>query len=284
MGLLAPTALALDSALRTTAISQIEILGVSLTANAESILRRVAENREVPIRFHAINESAFAGVGAKGSHVPNAALARLYLPQLVDGRVLYIDGDTLVRRDVGDAFRMSMNGHCIAGVRDFSTLKKEVKFQSGRSWVDRARVGDIVAPLPVESYINSGVLLIDCGAIRRERGLAEAMLDFEYADRYPLVDQDYINELFKGRILHLNPSWNASWGRQKQQVSWTRELGYSGDEVKREPARIVHYHGAEKPWRKLPRNRWKRSFSGVLAYRIALRNFQKRFPEVSFDR
>lgn len=282
MGLLAPTALALDSALRTTAISQVEILSVSLTAKAESILRLIADKREVPIQFHVMDDSAFAGVSAKGSHVPNAALARLYLPQLVDERILYIDGDTLVRRDLSEVFRMPMNGNLIGGVRDFSSLKKEVKFQSGRSWSAREAVEHIVTPFPVESYINSGVLLIDCAAIRRENDLAEAMLKFDYADKYQLVDQDYINELFKGRILHINPSWNSSWGRQDLQTKWARKLGYTGSEVKQEPAKIIHYHGAEKPWRKMPRERWKRSFRAVLAYKVALRSFQRRFPGLSF--
>ncbi|GHB14410.1 glycosyltransferase family 8 protein [Salinicola rhizosphaerae] len=282
MGLLAPTALALDSALRTTSVSQVDILGVSLTLAAKNILHRIAGEAKTRLVIHELEESSFTGVTYKGGHVPNAALARLYLPHIVDERVLYIDGDTLIQRNLRSAFDISMGGSLIAGVRDFSRLKKECKFQRGRSWSTRSEVEAIVSPSPIESYINSGVLVIDCAAIRREPTLADDMLKFERANKYSLVDQDYINELFKGRILHLNPSWNSSWGRHHLQARWAKELGYSGEEVRRESARILHFHGAEKPWRKMPRERWKRSLRASLAYKVAFYQFKKRFPDLSF--
>lgn len=282
MGLLAPTALALDSALKTTPVTQVDVLGVSLSLAAKDILHRIANEAETCLVIHELEASSFAGVRCKGGHVPNAALARLYLPHIIDERVLYIDGDTLVQRDLSLAFNVSLDESLIAGVRDFSRLKKECRFRRGRSWSIRSEVETIVTPSPIESYINSGVLIIDCAAIRREPSLADDMLRFERADKYSLMDQDYINELFKGRIKHLNPSWNSSWGRHHLQARWAKELGYAGDEVRKESAHILHFHGAEKPWRKMPRERWKRSLRASFAYRVALYQFKKRFPDLSF--
>ncbi|QUS35214.1 glycosyltransferase family 8 protein [Falsirhodobacter algicola] len=284
MGLIGPTALSLWSAIRSTpSLGHVEILDVELTEAARDILRRIAGPAGVAITFHAMQDSDFDAARHKGRHVPKAALARLFLPRLVEDRVLYIDGDTLVRRDLAEAFTADLEGKPLGAVRDFGCLQGLDRVRRGKSWSHREVTEQLVAPFPVEDYFNSGVLLMDCAAIRNEGTLAQDMITFDRAQEYRTVDQDFLNELFKGRVKHLNPAWNASWGRTAQQRTWIGLHGHDGPETQREADGIYHFHGPLKPWRKLPSNRWRRSIPAVARYKLALRSFRKAFPDVPFD-
>ncbi len=283
MGLVGPTALSLSSAIQSTPdLAKVDILSVSLDSKATDLLRRIADDRGIAIQFHPLKDDAFGSARHKGRHVPKAALARLFLPHLMEGRVLYIDGDTYVRRDLAEVYGISMDGHLIGGVRDSGSLHALHRISRGKTWSHLEETAKIVAPSPVHSYINSGVLLMDCGAIRNEGSLAEGMLKFERAIGYRTVDQDFINELFRGRIKHLNPAWNSSWGRASLQRSWAKDHGCSGAELKEEKDGIYHFHGPLKPWHSLPRDKWKRSIYAVAIYKAALWSFRRRYPEAIF--
>ncbi|MDB6454461.1 glycosyltransferase family 8 protein [Falsirhodobacter sp. 20TX0035] len=288
MGLIGPTALSLDSAIRCTpGLSDVDILSVSLDHKATDLLRRIAANGNVSLHIHPMRDEHFESARHKGKHVPKAALARMFLPRLVDGRVLYIDGDTLVRRDLAPVFGTPLNGNLIGAVRDFGCSEALSRIRRGKSWSYKGATKDaietVVAPYDADSYINSGVILMDCAAIRDEDGLAETMVQFERAAAFRTVDQDFSNALFKGRIQHLNPAWNASWGRSERHRSWIRQMGHEGPETFREKDGILHFHGPFKPWKALPRNRWKRNPLAVGAYKLALWSFRRRYPDVAFD-
>lgn len=283
MGLIGPTALSLASAIRSTPrLSDIDILAVSLDVAAKDLLRRVADKADVSLHIHSMTDKHFDSARPKGRHVPKAALARMFLPQLVEGRVLYIDGDTLVRRDLARVFDVSLDGNLIGAVRDFGCLQGLARVARGKTWSHREATETLVYPYGAANYINSGVILMDCAAIRNDSALADAMVKFDQATEYRTVDQDFLNALFKGRIKHLNPAWNTSWGRSRLHRSWIAKLGHSGVETQREKDGILHFHGPFKPWRPLPRNRWKRNLLAVGAYKLALRSFQKRYPDVVF--
>ena len=283
MGLVGPTGFSLASALSATSeIGHVDILSVSLTADAVNFLQGIADDAKVSIQFHHLADTHFLTAKPKGNHVPRAALARLLLPDYVEGRVIYLDGDTWVRRDLAPLFNMELDGNLIAGVRDYGRLKGASRIRAGQEWDKIYDVEKIVSPFPADSYINSGVLLLDCAAIRAEAEIYDAMHQFDRATKYTTVDQDYLNELFRGRIKHINPAWNASWGRDAVQRSWTSIHGYSGVEVRYERTGIYHFHGAEKPWGPLSKDRWRRRRIAILVYKMRLEVFKKRHPSKFF--
>ena len=89
---------------------------------------------------------------------------------------------------------------------------------------------------------------MDSDAIRATPGLEDQMQDMIAAQGYPTVDQDRINVIFEGRITHLDPAWNCSWGRLRQQRQF--EAGLPSTAAMPRPV-ILHFHGPKKPWHQL---------------------------------
>lgn len=215
-----------------------------------------------------------------------AAMGRLLIPRLLNGRALYIDGDTQICGDVTPLLTLEMTAP-IAAVRDFVTAKScaapgaaSVQHATGSHLASLPRLMHPAAP---GSYVNTGVLLMDCAAIQAEPALLQAMSDLEAAGAYgnQLDDQDHINRVFRGRIQLINPAWNSSWGRQARQREFARRLGAQTEELAPMAAQILHFHGPNKPWLRPRRDLWSQRARRVCAYRRLMNEFVRRFPDLS---
>jgi len=110
--------------------------------------------------------------------------ARFALPWLwpAADRCIYLDCDTLVRKPIRPLWETDLGGALIGASRG-----------------------------TVHEYgFNSGVLLLDCAAMRGEEGLHEKWEAFaaENARRFHLPDQTAMNEFYRGRIAELPRTWN----------------------------------------------------------------------------
>ncbi len=195
-----------------------------------------------------------------GNGLPAATYGRLILPRLVQGRVLYLDGDTLVRRDVLPLFEMDMDGKCFASALD-SFVERDLHYL--RVWWSN-KLKDYLKPMfnnpdLIDSthYYNAGVMVMDLDQINATPSL-QRMFDPESAARFvakytfPFCDQDWINHTAAGQFKTLDPMWNSIKGNYKTArppLSRKRRRAYAPS--RRDPA-IVHYAGPKKPW--LPRN------------------------------
>lgn len=281
MGFIGPTALSLFSAIRSTpGLRHIDILGMNLTHEAVALLRKIADDHEIHMHFHRLSDDDFGSTPDKVRHISKTSMARLLLPKLVEGRVIYIDGDTLVKRDLGELFDIDLEGNLIGGVRDFGSIKRINRMLDGIEWDRKSEIDKIMAPSSAADYVNSGVLLMDCAAIRAKNEICDAIKDFDRAAAYRHLDQDHINHVFRGSIKHLNPAWNSSWGQsQLQRARTTRIFGTSG-ETRREKTGILHYHGPVKPWHNVGFKKTKRYTAAVASYKFNKWLFDKSFPDI----
>lgn len=125
-----------------------------------------------------------------------SALSRLFVDSLVSedvSRIIYLDCDTLVMRDLTLLWQTDLRGNVIGAVNDC------------RSWRYSAHLGlarDAV-------YINSGVLLIDVDAFRTQAWQAkfrEAIVAYDGLLEFP--DNDLICMLMQDTIEVLPPEYN----------------------------------------------------------------------------
>lgn len=197
------------------------------------------------------------GLPVRG-HVSAAALARLRLPALLEGPTLYLDGDTMVCRDVGEVFAAPRDGLPVAACRD-AGIQKALWHRRRGGWMTRRsrrhlRDLDRIAHLvDVESYVNSGVMLFDLPRIRA-LGLDAPMGDIAgaVAMRQALDlrfnDQNWLNHVFRGQIALLDPAWNALWGNLitgRAPFPPEARAAYAGS---RDDPGIVHFTGRQRPW------------------------------------
>ena len=164
-------------------------------------------------------------------------LAAELLPETLD-RVLYLDPDILVINAVRPLYDTDLEGNLMAAATHTGLLAGIT------DPVNRLRLENYEA----EAYYNSGVLLMDLAAMRREVRPADIFgYAREHADILLLPDQDVLNGLYGGQILGVDDSlWNYDARRfdrylllsqGERDMDWV--MGHTA---------LLHFCGKRKPW------------------------------------
>jgi lipopolysaccharide biosynthesis glycosyltransferase len=168
-------------------------------------------------------------------HITLAAYARIFLSDILPAswsKVLYLDCDLIVRRNLLELWSTELDGYAIAAVRD-----------PGNQHHSTLGIPDSVP------YINSGVLLVNLDYWRRN-AVKETLIAFirRYPEKLRTCDQDAINGCLNNCLLPLPDHWNVTHVfylgpyEHLKNIS-ARELL----QLQRNPS-IVHFTGPTKPW------------------------------------
>lgn len=248
-----PCGVTMESLLRNTAEPQavrFAIFGRDLHTQTKSRLRAIARNHGASTEFYTTDAERFQDlpiieVGSLDT------FTRLYAPEVFASyeRVLYIDCDILVERDIGDLFTVDMDGAVAAAVphgpTPFVPLFRE---QHG-----------LPSNYPV---CNAGVLLIDPRkwVAQDVAGRAVDWIKAQAKETLFFPDQDAINVILQNKIKALPPQWNME-ARYYQEwwmgiTDWWKRQAI-GEQL------ILHYTGPQKPWKKwtfVPKQRTYRAY------------------------
>ena len=145
---------------------------------------------ELPDVVRCINvKDSFTKAGSVNYENPwtYMTMARLALHRILpdEERVLYLDVDTIVMFACDEIFDAGLDGNVIGGVREPKRC------------------------LDPFMYVNAGVLLMDLEKLRTG-GFGDEMVEIANRRKLNCPDQDAINLICQGRILELNPIYNAS--------------------------------------------------------------------------
>lgn len=151
---------------------------------------------------------------------------RLFIPELFPqyDKAIYIDSDTIINDDIAKLYNTELGNNLFGACTDSSIqqVDKMIKY-----------IKNVLA-LDPKKYINSGMLVINAKAFRDEHFIDKFM---DLLEKYHFdciaPDQDYLNELGEGRILHLNSRWDAMPNENTQPLA--------------DPG-IIHYNLFFKPW------------------------------------
>lgn len=188
-----------------------------------------------------------------------------YLPESVD-KILYLDGDTIIRSSLRPLWDCPMSGNLLGAVIE-PTVKNSKLNQLG--------VRDA-------GYFNAGVLLVDIRAWR-EQGAEQQLLEIcrNKKDILTSNDQDALNLLCAGNFKVLSPTYNYANTFDYYPYEYLSKLEKNYPfpsksefaKIKENPC-IVHYLGEDRPWRTGTTHRFqsdywhyaaKSPFSGSLA-------------------
>jgi lipopolysaccharide biosynthesis glycosyltransferase len=191
-----------------------------------------------------------------GEHV--GKLLRVYCGRLLarppeGGRVIYLDGDTIVQNDILPLAEHDLGDFPIGAVQDTMFLSWHYKAQGGnkrrrqRYQKTLAAWSSQMASFRAERYFNSGVLLIDYERVDA-LGLYAKMQDVDHVSHFRYPDQDFLNDLFCNKVAWLDPRWNAQWGNiETRRSPIPRRVQDEWRGSRNHPA-ILHYIGKPKPW------------------------------------
>ena len=175
--------------------------------------------------------------GRRKRRAYSAVLGAELLPRSLD-RVLYLDPDILVINPVRALYDTDLEGDLMAAATHTGLLAGIT------DPVNRLRLENYEA----EAYYNSGVLVMDLSAMRREVRPGD-IFDYarEHADILLMPDQDVLNGLYGGQILGVDDSlWNYDARRFDRYLLLSqgeRDMDWVMDHTA-----ILHFCGKRKPW------------------------------------
>ena len=255
MAYLRPTLIAMASAMAHAPSGGIAVyvFGVGLDEAARELISSAC--RKFPnatLNYRDVSEEVSqmsSEVVGKGAMHPRSSLATLLIPKHVSGRVLYLDSDTITRRDLSALFNLDMGENLIAAVREWQTIhdtnRKKGVFLDPSSTAYR-----LLHPFnPVDDF-NAGVMLMECDGIKKHDEFVDGVIGKNYLKICSFNDQLILNILLKGKVIYLGKEWNCRWGRSlKLHLEELRALPRDLVLPYRS-ARIIHFIG-KKPWKQI---------------------------------
>lgn len=232
----------------------IVILERALTAEHKEMIASIIEDHpNVSVRY-ANPESFFKGMRyAQADRLPLEgffrAAASFYLDQY--DKIVYMDADTLVKRDMADLYRTEVGNCYVAAVNDivaqaFLHMRKKTPYAT--DFVYRAKYRMKLKD-PTD-YFNSGVMVMNCAQIRRDFKWQD-MMDYWKRVEYKCDDQDMFNSLFEGKVKYLDMSWNT-FAKTNEAFALVYEKApaeiYQRYLDARKHPNVVHYITEVKPW------------------------------------
>ena len=186
--------------------------------------------------------------------IPNAHISvetfyRLLAPEIFVNfdKILYLDADIIIRRNVADLFNIDIGKNLLGGVIDSDFLAQYNGFRPEiKPYVDN----EICLKDPYR-YCQAGVLIFNLKEMR------ETFSEFELIEvsnnRFFIYgDQDVLNIMCQGRIQYVDMAWNVmhSCGGTRTAIIddfAPRDVAKAYFESRKNPF-IIHYAGHSKPW------------------------------------
>ena len=172
-----------------------------------------------------------------------AALLKFSLGELLPDldRVLYLDGDVLVRGSLAPLWDEPLDGWLLAAAPDTGTLYC-------RRPIHRE----------VKTYFNSGVMLLNLALMRQEKCAEKLRAAKRAMQDHALMDQDVFNRVCDGRVKILSPRWNTLFQNLSRAFrsggfvlsEFNARFGTrhgSISDLGRE-AVVLHFASKDKPW------------------------------------
>lgn len=185
-----------------------------------------------------ISSSYFQGAPITKQY-PQEMYYRLPAPHLLPAdlsRILYLDPDTLVINPIRPLWETKLNGKL------FAAASHQGKTDLINS-INQVRLGT------ESNYFNSGVLLMDLDAGRREI-IPDEIYRYveEHGKELFLPDQDILNAMYCNRTLEVDDAvWN--YDARNYNTYLLRSGGISNMDWVMTHTAILHFCGKSKPWK-----------------------------------
>ena len=212
----------------------------SLTEEDFAMMEKALGSLDAKIHRVPVDEEIFSGAPVL-DRLSKATYYRLLigeiLPESVD-RLLYLDPDIVINRDLSDFYNTNLGDNIVAGCGHLY------------GFVEGINIMRLGISLKAHTYINAGVMLIDLKKWRKFVTVKQILAFIQKNIRALLLaDQDVVNSVFRDKILALDERFynldektlvhyeKKSAGNKRIDINWIRENTV-----------IIHFNGKHKPW------------------------------------
>ena len=180
-----------------------------------------------------IDDTLLKDVHVSQPQINEMSYGRIMIPNLIDAqRVLYLDSDIVVDKNLDDLFTLDMGDHPIAAVPD----------------------------LLYEGNFNSGVLLFNMPKLKETPDIVSEMLKAGNNDQLAEGDQSVLNAFFDDTYLHLSLKYNLAIGYDFLCNYYPAYDHNYFEKTNNTVGSIIHFTSPAKPWQQFSfgrfRNKW----------------------------
>ncbi|TWT47396.1 glycosyltransferase family 8 protein [Botrimarina hoheduenensis] len=263
------------SAMRPETKMRLVVLDGGITPESRGRLMAAVKDPRVRVDWLLQDTAVLDGLPVFG-HVTVAAYLRLLLPKILPTsieRVIYLDSDMLVRRDLSDLWAESQDDAPILAVQDIAApwMNSEVVADNYAQRFPYLAAAKPVANYeqlgirPEAPYFNSGLLVMNLTQWREEQ-IAEQVMQC-LIDQHEHVlwwDQYALNVVLADRWRALDFRWNQG-AHVYAFPSWRQSpVGRDAFNQLRCDPWIVHFCSPEKPWHAACGHPFRREFFATL--------------------
>ena len=223
----------------------INILHINITENNQNKILSMADNyKNVSIRF--VNVKDYVDISKlytdNRDTITVEAYFRLLIPYIFPDyeKMVYLDGDMIIKRDIADLYNENMDGYMLASSRDLWGISEyNIKGSDCLRW--RKSIG-IKEP---DNYFISGMLVFNIPEINKKYTIDDVM-KVAYSRKWVQHDQDVLNVMFQDSLKLLSVKWDFMYGFAGI-YSLPEHLFKEYEEALHEHY-ITHYGTTRKPW------------------------------------
>lgn len=137
--------------------------------------------------------------------ITKTSLLKMYVDMVINlnniDKLLYIDTDVYINKDLSSIFDTDLNGKYIAAVRDVNVLWSGV--WDNVKYYNKYR--------RKSNYFNNGVELLNVKEMLKDNKFYELQMVSFKNSTYELADQDVYNELLGNKVEYLDLKYNYNW-------------------------------------------------------------------------
>ena len=166
-------------------------------------------------------------------------------------KVLYLDCDMIVNRDIAELYFTDIGDKAIAATRDFDFIASYQEPERKKMYDEK--IMKYIGISDVEEYFQAGVILFNMKKIS-EMYTVEDLFEKASSRSWYYHDQDVLNSLFAGNVYYLDPKWNVmtmlepNSQRKKLFTDYLYARYAEAYNNARKNIGIVHFAGVPKPW------------------------------------
>lgn len=171
----------------------------------------------------------------QAAHVTISALLKFDICELIPeyDKLLYLDGDLVIRGDVSSLYNMDLQGKHAAVVKNSRGI------------------------LDGSDYFFSGLILFDAARMRNDGMRDELIATRKSLGRRNAMDMTAFNIVLENKVIFIDPKFDCPLGRVEYERKYYRireynafyRTNYKNWKDLLDQSLIIHYCGAEKPWK-----------------------------------
>lgn len=226
----------------------ITILSNNISKTYKEILSKIPKTDNFSIRFFEISSYLDGRHFYTRDHVTVMTYVRLAVLDIFRhyDKVLYLDSDITVNRDLADLYLTELGENYLAAVRDTVMLG----WCNGLNKEQHEYNRSVLKLKDDHSYFNGGVLLFNLKKLR-ESYTSDQLLDMAASQKWKWFDQDVLNVICQGKVVFLPENWNLMvhvWSVPQQLPEYFAPYQYYKNyQAARNDPWIIHYAGHVVP-------------------------------------